>query len=123
MSPQSHGVEAGIAAFQNDEHWYFLAVGDENSRRTIRVRRRAGGSDPAAGAVLASVPSPRETRQQFELRINAHGAAYDFSWSAEGRHWHSLLRNADGTVLSTKRSGGFVGAVFGLYAHDESSAK
>jgi hypothetical protein len=27
------------------------------------------------------------------------------------------VHGADGTVLSTRRAGGFVGAVFGLYAH------
>ena len=42
---------------------------------------------------------------------------YDFSWSKDGRHWRNLARGADGTILSTKRSGGFVGAVVGLYAH------
>jgi alpha-N-arabinofuranosidase len=28
------------------------------------------------------------------------------------------VKGADGTILSTKKAGGFVGAVFGLYAHD-----
>lgn len=53
-----------------------------------------------------------------DLRIEAHGAAYDFDWRAADGHWHSLMAAADGTILSTKRAGGFVGAVFGLYAHD-----
>ena len=46
-------------------------------------------------------------------------ASYDFSWSGDGKPWRTLKRGADGTLLSTKRSGGFVGAVFGLYAHGE----
>lgn len=71
-----------------------------------------------AGAVLASSPIPNGP---IELRINARGAAYDFGWSADGKSWHSLARNADGTLLSTKKSGGFVGAVFALYAHGASA--
>ena len=46
-------------------------------------------------------------------------ASYEFSWSGDGKHWRTLKRDADGTLLSTKRSGGFVGAVFALYAHGE----
>ena len=110
--------EAGLVALQNDQYWYFLAIGREGGKRVIRVRRRAGGNDPVAGIVLASAPLPAPSLLPLQLRIDARGAAYDFSWTADGRRWHSLLRNADGTVLSTKRSGGFVGAVFGLYAHD-----
>ena len=32
----------------------------------------------------------------------------------------SAAKDADGTILSTKKAGGFVGAVFGLYAHEGS---
>jgi xylan 1,4-beta-xylosidase len=110
--------EAGLVALQNDEYWYFLAIGQERGRRFIRVRRRAGGNEPAAGVILASASIGAASTSPVQLRIDAHGAAYDFSWSADGRGWHSLLRDADGTLLSTKRSGGFVGAVFGLYAYD-----
>lgn len=73
------------------------------------------------GTVLASAPLTASS--PVELRINARGGSYDFDWSSDGRHWHSLAKGADGTVLSTKRSGGFVGTVFGLYAHDGSSAR
>jgi alpha-N-arabinofuranosidase len=115
--------EAGLVAFQNDQYWYFLAVGREDGKRVIRVRRRAGGNDPVAGIVLASAALPAPPLLPVQLRIDARGAAYNFSWSADGRHWHPLLRDSDGTVLSTKRSGGFVGAVFGLYAHDAGGSR
>jgi alpha-N-arabinofuranosidase len=115
FDPANDGAEAGIIAFQNDEYWYFLAIGHERGKRVIRVRRRAGGQDPAEGVVLATAALPG--RASVELRIAAHGATYDFSWSSNGRLWHKLVAGADGTVLSTKRANGFVGAVFGLYAH------
>jgi alpha-N-arabinofuranosidase len=34
--------------------------------------------------------------------------------------WTPLLQDADGTILSTKVAGGFVGAMIGLYAHSAS---
>jgi len=118
FSPPSDAAEAGLAAMQNDEYFYYLAVGRDHGKRVVRLRRRAGGPDAMAGAVLASSPIPNGP---IELRINARGAAYDFGWSADGKSWHSLARNADGTLLSTKKSGGFVGAVFALYAHGASA--
>jgi len=118
FSPPSDAAEAGLVAMQNDEYFYYLAVGRDHGKRVVRLRRRAGGPDAMAGAVLASSPIPNGP---IELRINARGAAYDFGWSADGKSWHSLARNADGTLLSTKKSGGFVGAVFALYAHGASA--
>jgi len=118
FSPPSDAAEAGLAAMQNDEYFYYLAVGRDHGKRVVRLRRRAGGPDAMAGAVLASSPIPNGP---IELRINARGAAYDFGWSADGKSWHSLARNADGILLSTKKSGGFVGAVFALYAHGASA--
>lgn len=112
--PNSETAEAGIIAMQNDEYWYFLAVGREKGKRVIRVRARAGGQDPVDGRMLASAALPAGAT---ELRIDAHGGSYDFSWSADGRSWHKLMSGADGTILSTKKAGGFVGAVFGVYAH------
>ena len=118
FSPPSDAAEAGLVAMQNDEYFYYLAVGRDHGKRVVRLRRRAGGPDAMAGAVLASSPIPHGP---IELRINARGAAYDFGWSADGKSWHLLARNADGTLLSTKKSGGFVGAVFALYAHGASA--
>ena len=118
FNPPSDAAEAGLAAMQNDEYFYYLAVGRDHGKRVVRLRRRAGGPDAMAGAILASSPIPHGP---IELRINARGAAYDFGWSADGKSWHLLARNADGTLLSTKKSGGFVGAVFALYAHGASA--
>ena len=110
------GSEAGLIALQNDEYWYFLAIGRDRGKRVLRLRRRAGAQDPASGAILATADLPPSGA--VDLRIAAHGGSYDFDWSVDRRHWRKLVSGADGTVLSTKGAGGFVGAVFGLYAHD-----
>ena len=116
FNPANDAAEAGMVALQNAENWYGILIGRNGGKPVIRVRRRAGGQDPTAGAVLASAPLPPVGT--LELRIAGHGPSYDFSWSVDGRRWHKLLSGADGTILSTKRAGGFVGAVVGVYAHD-----
>jgi xylan 1,4-beta-xylosidase len=114
FDPASENSEAGLVALQSDEYWYFIGVGSDHGKRVVRVRRRAGG--PSSTLAEAAVPGSGPLR----LRISARAAAYDFSWSSDGRRWHPLLAGADGTILSTKKAGGFVGAVFGLYAHSGS---
>ena len=117
FAPARDGEEAGLAAFQSDEYWYFLALAREAGRMVVRLERRAGPSDPAGGVTLASIPSPVRAGEPLRLRIEADGARYHFSVAAPGGAWRYLLRDADGTLLSTKTAGGFVGAVFGLHAY------
>jgi xylan 1,4-beta-xylosidase len=110
--PASDAAEAGLVAMQNEQYWYFVGVGRDHGKAVVRVRRAVNG----AQSTLAVAPLPGGSPVQ--LRIRAHGPTYDFAWSSDGRHWHTLVKGADGTVLSTKKAGGFVGAVFALYAHD-----
>jgi alpha-N-arabinofuranosidase len=85
----------------------------------LRVERRAGAGDPVEGAVLASIPLEA---LDVQLHVRARGGRYDFSYRAASGQgaWIPLLQDADGTILSTKVAGGFVGAMIGLYAHSPS---
>lgn len=113
----SNGAEAGLVALQSDEYWYFLALGDDHGRSVIRLKRRAGPGDPATGVTMEQAPLPK--RKTIQLRIEARGPKYDFSWSADGKSWTVLAKDVDGTLLSTKRAGGFVGAFFGVHAYQK----
>ncbi len=113
----SGGGEAGIVALQSDEFWYFLSIGEDNGQTVIRLKRRGGPADPTTGVKLKQTTVPTLGNEPIQLRIDAHGASYDFSWSTDGKHWVELAKGVDGTILSTKRAGGFVGATFGLYAY------
>jgi alpha-N-arabinofuranosidase len=63
---------------------------------------------------LASVPL--SGAQPVRLRIDARGGHYDFRYAIGGA-WKILLADADGTILSTAKAGGFVGTMIGMYAH------
>lgn len=110
--PADDGAEAGLVAMQSDEYYYFIGIGSDRGRPVVRVRRRTGADQSTLAE--ASLPGT----DPVQLRISAHGPSYDFAWSSDGRHWQTLVKGADGTILSTKKAGGFVGAVFALYAHD-----
>jgi len=114
--PQRDGDEAGMAAFQNEDFWYFAGLARENGRDVLKLERRAGPRDPARGIILASIPSPVAPGEPLWLRIEARGPTYHFAYATRAGNWQPLFRNADGTILSTRTAGGFVGAVFGLHA-------
>lgn len=109
--------EAGLVALQNDLFYFFLAVGEDDGRRVVRLRRRAGGSDPADGAVIATGELPSAGSALVYLRVSAQGGRYSFAYATTPGAWIDLARDLDGRILSTRTAGSFVGAVFGLYAH------
>jgi alpha-N-arabinofuranosidase len=114
--PQHDGDSAGLAAFQNDDHYFAVGLGRAGELDVIELRRRAGPDDPAEGTVIASEPLPVGPDMPVRLRIEAEGRRYRFAYAAGDGAWRPLAGDQDGTLLSTQRAGGFVGAVFGMYA-------
>jgi xylan 1,4-beta-xylosidase len=114
------GDKAGLAVYQDDAHYYFIGIVNDGGRRVLRVERRAGPGDPVDGAVLASAPLADDA--PVRLRIAARGGRYDFSYGTDAQNWTKLLGDADGTILSTRIAGGFVGAMIGPYAHSPSGS-
>ena len=118
--PSKPGDVAGLVAFQNDEHYYFLGVGlDESGKEAVELRKRAGADDPVNGTVIASSQLQTRPGAKVYLKIDAKGGAYDFSFGTREGEWSVLFGNADGRVLSTRTAGGFVGVTFGVYAYSD----
>ncbi len=114
---QRDGDVAGLVAFQNSDYYYFLGLAREGGKLVVCVKKRAGPSDPQDGTIAASVSIDAVAIVALYLKIEARGRAYDFYYGTRPDEWTPLLRNADGTILSTKTAGGFVGTVIGMYAY------
>ena len=120
--PAKAGAEAGLVAMQSDEFWYALvAARDARGNAVVQVKRRAGPKEAPGGTVIAQ-QRLLATNRPVEMRIRARAARYDFEWQ-QGGTWRPLLTDADGTILSTQKAGGFVGAVLGLYAYDREAGQ
>lgn len=50
------------------------------------------------------------------LKLEALGQSLRFAAGTEPEQWETIAENADGTVLSTDKAGGFIGAYIGLFA-------
>ena len=115
--PQKSGDKAGLVAFQNDDYYYFLGVARRGEETVVQVEMHAGAATAADRVVIASAPIAVSSGTTVYLKIQARGDKYDFSYGLSPNAWTSLLRDADGTILSTKRATGFVGATLGMYAY------
>ncbi|HET8655682.1 MAG TPA: glycoside hydrolase family 43 protein [Longimicrobiaceae bacterium] len=113
-SPARPGDRAGITAFQNEEHYYLLSETLDGDTPVVQLQKRAGG----APEVIASAPLHLAPGRPLYLRIDADGPRYDFYYATRPGEWTLLKGGADGTILSTRVAGGFVGAMFGMYAYD-----
>jgi len=116
--PTKAGDKAGMVAVQNDDDFFFLGLTrNANGQDRIVLERRAGPKDPADGVQVASAPVALKAGAPVWLKITARGGLYDFSYALAPGQWKILKAGEDGTILSTKKAGGFVGALLGVYAH------
>ena len=74
----------------------------------------------AGDSVVASAPVAVSPKAPLYLQIRAREGRYDFLYATTPNAWQTLVADADGTMLSTKVAGGFVGTMFGVYAYSAS---
>ena len=120
MELPAQGTAAGLAAFQGETHWYFLGVRrGEGQGVEVFLEKKAGEGDVE---VVATQSTGEAT--QFTLHIEGNEGRYGFGFDAgDGKGVQWLVRDADGTILSTDVAGGFVGATIGPHARLERAAQ
>ena len=112
LPPAGH-IAAGLVAFQNENFWYFFGARRLTNGMQLFLDRRDGHATTTIATAVLPADAP------LELKIEAHAAAYSFSYASAGHGWQTLRANEDGTLLSTDVAGGFVGAMVGVYARSE----
>ncbi|HTT67891.1 MAG TPA: glycoside hydrolase family 43 protein [Gemmatimonadales bacterium] len=115
--PLAAGDRAGMVAFQGSDAFFFLGVAMEGGQPVVELQQRSGPRDSAATTVIALAPLEGPPDSTLYLRIRARGGSYDFSYAYRPGDWILLKGDVDGTILSSKVAGGFVGTMLGLYAY------
>ena len=105
-----------LVAFYDEDHYYFLGVVHNGTGPELELRRRSGRA-VRGDSVLASLPVTLDASKPVFLEIRAREGRYDFRYATEPNAWEMLMADADGTILSTRVAGGFVGSMFGMYAY------
>jgi len=115
--PLAAGDKAGIVAFQGSDAFYFLGVTLAGGTPVIELELRSGQGAAAGTTLIALAPLEASPDSTLYLRIRARGGRYDFSYAYHPDDWVLLKGDADGTMLSTRVAGGFVGTLLGMYAY------
>jgi alpha-N-arabinofuranosidase len=118
MPPAAAGVAAGLAAWQNDRHWYFLGTRRDGTGLQLFLERHAGSDLQVVASLVLPAAPPSPLPRPLRLRISGDGGRYAFYYDA-GSGWQPLLENDDASILSTEVAGGFVGTILGPYAREE----
>jgi xylan 1,4-beta-xylosidase len=122
INPTTTSCDAGLVAFQNESHYFFLGTRITSAQaREVFLEEVAHRSQtqnhPIPAKILATAPLPQGSNQ-IELKIQANGRHYSFDYRT-GDEFKPLRENVDGSILSTDKAGGFQGTMLGLYARTQ----
>ncbi|WP_163538537.1 glycoside hydrolase family 43 protein [Gracilibacillus sp. YIM 98692] len=99
---------AGLVLLQNHQYQFRMEVILENGQTFIQLIRREDGIDE-------EVAKEKVASSTLYLKVEARGQAYSFYFTEKAFDWKELAVGVDGTILSTDKAGGFVGAYLGMY--------
>jgi xylan 1,4-beta-xylosidase len=108
-------MEAGIVAFQNEKFYYKLTIQQIAGKSFLTV---ASATKEFEKTELKGY----KPGKQVYLRMKAHKADFVCEYSLNNKTWMQIGDVLDGKHLSTKVSGGYIGAYFGLYAFAKTPA-
>jgi xylan 1,4-beta-xylosidase len=115
-TPARIGDRAGLVAFADERHHYFLGLCQTADGAKLVVAVRDGAADPEDGRIIAALPYSSIPGRSLRLRISARGATYDFSYAGPDEDWRMLLAAADGRLLASEPTNQFTGTLIGVYA-------
>ena len=111
FNPKSEKELAGLVCLQNEGFNYVFGVTKKGSKNHLLLERTENGKS----TLIASVAIENTTN--LNLKVEAQGDAYRFSFSEENsNNYINLGGTVSGDILSTNNAGGFTGALIGLYA-------
>jgi xylan 1,4-beta-xylosidase len=114
--PDAGGVAAGIAVFQNENHWYFLGARRHGGQLQIFLEKDTGRGAAIVATAAAAAAKPATGIALTRFKVTAQARRYSFFYGTASGEWQTLLQDDDGAFLSTDVAGGFVGTVLGPYA-------
>ncbi len=103
-------MEAGIVAFQNEKFYYKLVIQQVSGQYFLSV------SSAKEDFIKTELQNFKVGKLVF-LRMNILQDKFNCEYSLNNKTWKAIGSDLDGKQLSTKVSGGYIGAYFGLYAY------
>jgi xylan 1,4-beta-xylosidase len=109
FTAQNEDEKAGLVAFQGEQNHYAFVKSIVNNKPVIELLKASpDGYQQLQSEALSS-------DDKLELKIDFNNEYYRFLYAVNDE-WKILLDSVDGTYLSTKTAGGFVGTTLAMYA-------
>ena len=115
--PATPGRSAGLVAFQDETHHFYLGVRRAAGAVFVFLERIATKEKDARPEVVSLRRVAGASR--LDLKVEGEGGRYTFHFAEAPGAWKRVGGEQDGTILSTAVAGGFVGAYVGMYARLE----
>ena len=115
--PRTEKDLAGITCYQSEKFNYVFGLTKKGEDNYIILQRTENGNS----STLASEKIEKDT--PVNLRVNAEGDNYTFSYSVKDDNYQTVGGTVSGDILSTNVAGGFTGAMIGLYATTSNDAE
>jgi len=113
FAPKTEKELAGIAYFQNDKNYFVLGKTLKGNKQMVVLLQIANG---LSTLVAEKELQPGKQNRTLVLRISVKSDFASFRYSIQNEKCILMAENVSVTNLSTKKAGGFVGSVIGLYA-------
>ncbi|MEJ2542715.1 MAG: glycoside hydrolase family 43 protein [Calditrichaceae bacterium] len=118
FAAKTENEKAGLVIFQGENNYYFLSKSISNGKPVVQLYQSVE-NDTAQKQLKVIAEHNLENVTDSDpiyVKIEANGGLYNFYYSLNNTDWTLLKDNVDGTFLSTKKAGGFVGSFFAMYA-------
>ncbi|HVN48183.1 MAG TPA: glycoside hydrolase family 43 protein [Bacteroidota bacterium] len=118
FDPTAENEKAGLLIFQNETHFYLLCKSIEGNKAVVQLYQSAREENsPQKIKLIASQKIPAaDNNAKIILKIEAKRDRYAFAFGFQPHQWTILKDDVDGTFLSTRTAGGFVGCMYAMYA-------
>ncbi|MFH0990248.1 MAG: glycoside hydrolase family 43 protein [bacterium] len=116
FTAQSENEKAGLLVFHNEKHFYYLCKSANGKESVVQLFRSSTSQPQQMDLIVSQVIQDEFSRKPVYLKVEAHGPTYSFLYSFSPDHWMVLKEHVDGTFVSTRVAGGFVGTLYALYA-------
>ena len=118
FAPAAENEKGGLLIFQNETHFYLLCKSLEENDAVIQLYQSANEKKSEQKMKLIAsqkIPAANSSDKIF-LKIEAKRDRYAFAFGFQPHQWITLKDAVDGTFLSTRTAGGFVGCMYAMYA-------
>ncbi|MGA2542639.1 MAG: glycoside hydrolase family 43 protein [Verrucomicrobiota bacterium] len=125
VQPNTSNCVAGLAAFQNEGHYYAINVTIDSGHLTeISVGKPAGGRGFGGGGDRGAQPGILTTQKlpdnlvSIDLKIEGAGPVTRCFYKTGNGDFTQLGQDLQSSFLSTDTAGGFQGVTLGMFAHN-----